>query len=1027
MPEKYQEVVFEDELCQYLADHGWLYSPNDSGYDRERALFPADVWGWLEDTQPNALDKLRALHNGSTAQTLLDRIVKLMEKDGALAVLRHGVKHLNATFDLFQPRPANQLNPQLWERYRQVRFRVMRQVHYSVSNQNAIDLVLFVNGLPVATLELKTDFTQSIQHAIHQYQMDRLPKDSGTKKAEPLLTFKRGALVHFAVSTEEVWMTTELRGPQTRFLPFNLGFNGGRGNPPNSHGYRTAYLWEEILDRDTWSDIIARYIHLEHTETPHSGKAHVSERLIFPRIHQWQAVHRLVAAAAFEGPGHTYLIQHSAGSGKTNSIAWVAHQLASLHNGANQKIFDSVIVITDRTVLDRQLQDAIFQFEHKHGFVQRIRDEDGTKSKQLIEALSTAAPIIIVTLQTVPFVLEAMRSAHALKDRHFAVIVDEAHSSMTGASATRLKQVLGSGDVPLDDDEVSAEDLLLAEQAGRKLPSNTSFFAFTATPKAKTIELFGTLPDPSRPPADDNRPAPFHVYTMQQAIEEGYILDVLQNYTPYKLAWKLAHNGQEYTDQTVDETEGLKQIGRWVRLHPYNIAQKVQIIVEHFRHNVAPRLEGQAKAMVVTSSRKEAVRYKLALDQYIRARGYADVSALVAFSGEVSDPDSGSETFSETSMNPRLKGRDIRDAFDTPEYNVLLVANKYQTGFDQPKLMAMYVDKKLAGVAAVQTLSRLNRTYPGKDQTFVIDFVNEPSVILESFAPYYRDAQLGGVSDPNVLHDLQAKLDSAGIYFASEVIGFCAVLFDPQGKQADLQRWMQPAVDRFQTRYEAAGKTGDAAETEALDLFRRDLGRYTRAYEFLAQIFDYQDTSLEEHYHFLKLLARLLRDTLMHQRIDLSGVHLTHYRLTRQDPPAMDLGGNISPLRPVSAAGTGTARDPDLIALSDLITLVNDLFEGELTDADRVAYVDHVVGKLLENEMLAAQAQHNTKEQFALGAFDQMLEEAIIEGLNHYQVMASQVLGNEATKARFSVLIRDLVYERFTHGDPPSEPLVPQY
>ncbi len=1015
MPELYQEAQFETEICQYLADHGWLYSPNDAGYDREHALYPADLLGWLEETQPEALDKLRALHNDQTETLLLDRVVKLMEKDGALAVLRHGVKHLNAGFALFQPRPANTLNPTLWERYRKVRLRVMRQVHYSVSNQNALDLVFFVNGIPVATLELKTDFTQSIDQAKRQYQQDRPPKDPVTKKAEPLLTFKRGALVHFAVSTEEVWMTTELRGMATRFLPFNLGYDGGKGNPPHSTGYRTYYLWEEIFERDTWCELLARYVHLERREVQHAGKTTISEHLIFPRIHQWQAVHRLVAAAEQEGSGHTYLIQHSAGSGKTNSIAWLAHQLASLHNAANQKVFHSVIVITDRTVLDHQLQDAIYQFEHKHGFVQRIRDEMGTKSSQLSEALTQAAPIIIVTLQTVPFILDLVRNT--LAGRRFAVIVDEAHSSMTGSSATKLKQVLGSA-ITSDEEDISSEDVLVAEQTGRHLPPNTSVFAFTATPKAKTIELFGTLPDPTQPPGPDNLPAPFHVYTMQQAIEEGFILDVLRNYTPYKLAWKLAHKGHEYTDQTVDETEGLKQIGRWVRLHPYNIAQKVEVVVEHFRHNVAGRLDGHAKAMVVTGSRKEAVRYKIALDRYLREKGYRDMAALVAFSGEVSDPESGSDAFSEHSMNPGLKGRDLREAFDTPEYNVLLVANKYQTGFDQPKLMAMYVDKKLAGVAAVQTLSRLNRTYPGKDQTFVLDFVNDPEDIEAAFAPYYRDAHLSSVSDPNILHDLQSKLDAVGIYLTHEVAGFCTVLFDPDGQQKDLHRWMQPAVDRYRARHAAAVAEADVHGIEALELFRHDIGSYVRAYEFLAQIFDYQDSDLERQYHFLKLLSRLLRETLQHESIDLSGVQLTHYRLKPQEKTTIALSHDSPPLPPLSGAGTGQPRDPEMIALSELIQAVNDLFEGDLSNADRVAYVDHVVGKLMENDTLASQAQHNTKEQFALGAFDQVFLDTIIEGLDHYQAMASQVLSNDAVKARFSTLVRDVVYERLAEQPP---------
>jgi len=1013
MPERYHEAQFEPEICEYLAAHGWRYSPDDTGYDRERAFFPADLWGWLDDTQPDTLTKLRNLHNGNTEQRLVDRIVQCMEKDGTLAVLRHGVKHWNASFALFQPRPANTLNPTIWDRYRQVRLRVMRQVRYSVSNQNAIDLVLFVNGIPVATLELKTDFTQSVQQAIRQYQTDRWPRDAVTKKPEPLLTAKRGALVHFAVSTEEVWMTTALRGAATRFLPFNLGHESGAGNPPNPEGYRTGYLWEQILDRETWCDLLARYAHLERMENKTGPKTTVEEHLIFPRIHQWQAVHRLVDAAREEGPGHTYLIQHSAGSGKTHSIAWLSHQLASLHNAINQKVFDSVIVITDRTVLDDQLQDAIYQIEHKRGWVERIRDDVGPKSAQLVTALTTAAPIIIVTLQTVPFILDVMRSDHGLADRRFAVIADEAHSSMSGSAATKLKQVLASGDVD-EGEDVSTEEVLAAEQAGRKLPPNTSFFAFTATPKAKTIELFGTRPDRLRLAADDNRPEPFHVYTMQQAIEERFILNVLQNYTPYQLAWKLAHQGQEYTDQTVDETQGLKQIGRWVRLHPYNIAQKVQIIVEHFRHNVMGRLAGQAKAMVVTGSRKEAVRYKLAIDAYLRERGETQIRALVAFSGEVVDSESGAEAFSERSMNPQLQGRDLREAFDTGTYNVLLVANKYQTGFDQPKLMAMYVDKKISGVAAVQTLSRLNRIYPGKDQTFILDFVNDPETIRQAFLPYYRDARLGGVSDPNVVHDLAAKLDAQGIYLESEVAGFWAVLADPQGTQADLHRWIQPAVERFRTRYAAAMTQHDGATTEALDRFRSDLPRYVRVYEFLAQIFDYQDTSIEQRYPFAKLLARLLRETLSQQPIDLSGVELTHYRLTRLDPQTIVLGDQTTTLGAVSALGSGQPQDPDMVHLSELIAAINALFEGELSEADRVAYTEHIAGKVMENPTVVAQARQNTKEQFALGAFDDALMDAVLEGLERYQGMASQVLGNDAVKARFSVLIRDLVYARLT-------------
>lgn len=1026
MPTKDNEAAYEAEICAYLADHGWLYSPNDTGYEREHALFPEDIFAWLEDTQPQELEKLRRMHNGDTEPNFLKRLVDLIEKDGALSILRHGFKHLNARFDLMQPRPANTLNPETWDRYRKNRVRIMRQVHYSSSNGNSIDLVVFVNGIPVATMELKTDFKQSVHDAIHQYREDRPPKDPKTKRPEPLLTFNRGALVHFAVSTDEVWMTTRLTGSTTHFRPFNLGHDGGRGNPPNPRGYRTAYLWEQILDRDTWLTILAAYVHMEHVERRGpDGKKWKTDNLIFPRIHQWQAVSQCVSAAREEGPGHTYLIQHSAGSGKTNSIAWLAHQLSALHGADDQKIFHSVLVVTDRTVLDQQLQDAIYQFEHKQGVVARITDEDGSKTAKMVAALAQGTPIIVVTLQTFPYVLQALRDQPSgLKDRRFAVIADEAHSSMTGSSATKLKAVLATDGDPEETEEWSMEDWLAAEMASRQFPTNTSFFAFTATPKSKTLELFGRRPDPTAQPGPTNLPRAFHVYTMQQAIEEEYILDVLKNYTPYQLAWQLAHNGRDYTDHDVDKHAGLKAIGRWVRLHPYNIAQKIQVIVEHFREQVAWRLDGRAKAMVVTSSRKEAVRYKLALDRYIREQGYTNLAALVAFSGEVSDPESGREDFSEHNMNPGLRGQDIREAFDTPAYNVLLVANKYQTGFDQPQLVAMYVDKKLAGVAAVQTLSRLNRTHPGKDTTFVLDFVNNPDDILAAFLPYYREARLQGVTDPNILHDMQDKLDRSGIYHDSEVLAFCEALFDPRASQADLQRIMAPAVDRFRGRYRAAQEAKDQEQQDALDLFRKDLAGFVRTYEFLAQIFDYGDSELEQHYHFFKALGQLLKEEYLRQEVDLTGVLLTHYRLKEQETRSLKLGGESQPLRPLSGIGSGSTQDDEAVPLSELIAAVNELFEGELTDADRIAYVDHVVGKLLEKDHLKEQARYNTKEQFSLGSFNEELINTVIEGLDHYQAMASQVLGNERVRSGFTKLIRDLVYDRLAKDrpGPPNDP-----
>jgi len=1008
------EIHFEQEVCAHLSTHGWLYSPDDTGYDRELALFPEDVIAWLSETQPKEWAKVKQLHNGSSEQTVMKRLAEVMDKDGSLSVLRHGFKNVNARFDMCQFKPAQKMNPETLARYGKVRVRVMRQVHYCLSNQNSIDLVVFVNGIPVATLELKTDFTQSVQDAISQYRHDRPVKDPVTKREEPLLAFKRRSLVHFAVSTDEVWMTTKLAGKETRFLPFNLGNDGGKGNPPNPDGYRTAYLWERVLERDAWLDILGRFVHLEKKqETQPDGTVVEKQTLIFPRFHQWEAVTQLVATARAEGPGMKYLVQHSAGSGKTNSISWLSHQLASLHDEADAKLFDSVIVITDRTVLDSQLQDAIYQFEHKHGVVVRITDEGGSKSSQLVKALADRAPVIIVTIQTFPFVLDAIRDTVTLKGRRFAVVADEAHTSQTGSAAKKLKQVLTAERLAEIEDgaEVDLEEILEAEMAGQVQPQTVSYFAFTATPKAKTLELFGR-------PGADGLPAPFHVYSMQQAIEEGFILDVLKNYTPYKLAFKLAHDGQDYDDEQVDQNRALKSLMNWVRLHPHNITQKVQVIVEHFRANVMWRLNGRAKAMVVTSSRKEAVRYKLAMDKYIKAQGYRDVSALVAFSGDVNDPESGPSPFNESNMNPGLKGRDMREAFATDEYQVMLVANKFQTGFDQPLLVAMYVDKKLAGVSAVQTLSRLNRTYPGKTDTFVLDFVNDPGEILAAFRTYFHTAQLSGVSDPNLIHDLQAKLDATGIYLPEEVNGFAEAYYR-KGTQKDLQARIGPAVERFRVRYTEAEQQKDKKAIEALDLFRKDLGGFVRAYDFLSQIVDYGDSDLFKRSLFYKHLGPLIAEEVRHEAIDLSSVLMTHYNLRDLGKRQMELGAEQDraeyQLAPMTETGSRVPQDPAQALLSEIVGKMNDLFEGEeLTDADRINYVNHIAGKMMESEVLARQAAANQKAQFGDSPdFMNAFEDAVMAAYENHKNMSEQVMGKGHVKKAMAALLLDLVYRGF--------------
>jgi type I restriction enzyme, R subunit len=671
----HKEISFEDEICDYLAANGWFYVEGDAAlYDRTRALFPSDLIAWVQATQPKAWDALVKNHGASAQTMLLDRIRKQFDDRGTLDVLRHGVEliGLRHPIALAQFKPAMGMNPDIMARYAANRLRIVRQVRYSSANENCIDLVLLLNGLPVATAELKTDFTQGVADAIDQYRYDRHPRPKG-HSAEPLLSFPSGAVVHFAVSNSEVHMTTQLAGPMTSFLPFNKGDHGANGNPPNPRGHRTSYLWEEVWQRESWLEIIGRYLVTQRDE-----KKKITT-IIFPRYHQLDATRKLQAKVLEEGAGGKFLIQHSAGSGKTNTIAWSAHFLADLRNNKDEKLFDTVIVISDRNVIDQQLQDALFDFQRITGVVATIKSDGASKSGQLAEVLAAGKKIVVCTIQTFPFALKEVRKLAATEGKKFAVIADEAHSSQTGEAAAKLKQVLSPEEIAElgDGGEVSTEDVLAAQMAARASDKGITYVAFTATPKAKTVEIFGRRPKPDQPSGPDNLPVAFHVYSMRQAIEEGFILDVLKNYTPYRLAFRLANNGKEWDDKEVERDAALKQIMRWVRLHPYNISQKVQIVVEHFRENVVPLLQGRSKAMVVLGSRVEAVRWQLAMNQYINSKGYK-IGTLVAFSGEVNDKESGPDLFTENSktLNPELKGRSIRDAFKCPSGEFLNQVNQ---------------------------------------------------------------------------------------------------------------------------------------------------------------------------------------------------------------------------------------------------------------------------------------------------------------------------------------------------------------
>jgi type I restriction enzyme, R subunit len=1089
MSNQASERIFQDDIIRQLLAQGWVLGASEK-YNRALALYPEDALGFVQETQAAQWQKFCTNHPKDSEEKFLELVAQQLAKAdpnatsqdsrrfGTLGVLRHELRDRNARFSLCQFKPEHGLNPDTLARYQRNRLRVVPELVYSpwvtdaqaleASGANAqkakawrIDLVLFVNGLPVATLELKSEFKQSVESAMRQYRTTRMPVDPVAKKPEPLLSFKRGALVHFAVSQYEVYMTTRLAGEDTYFLPFNKGtLDGGAGNdvPQDENRYATDYLWNHVLQPDNVLNILARYVHLQIEDREDwEGRKIKKESLIFPRYHQWDVVNQLLAAARSEGPGHKYLIQHSAGSGKSNSIAWVAHQLSSLYKSNGTKQFHSVIVVTDRTVLDAQLQDTIHQFEHTDGVVGRINNKegDGSKSEKLAAALEAAQPIIIVTIQTFPFVLKAIENSVSLKERCYAIIADEAHSSQSGSTARQLKEVLmkeageGGIDAAPDEDSLDSDDIIAAAVASRRASGNLSFFAFTATPKAKTLELFGRLPNPDQVPSLTNKPAAFHVYSMRQAIEEGFILDVLKNYTNYKVAYKLALKIQE-ADQEVESKRARVKLNQWVRLHVHNIMQKVMLIVEHFRSNILGLLGGQAKAMVVTSSRKEAVRYKLCFDQYIRDKGYLKIHAMVAFSGEVAfgdkDPnatDLKGEKFTEINMNPNLKKRDMRMAFDSDDYQVMIVANKFQTGFDQPKLCAMYVDKKLAGVECVQTLSRLNRTYPNKavSGTFVLDFFNEPDDVLSAFQPYYQTAELADVSDPNLIFALYDKLRAASIFTWQEVEQFCAAYYVKNKSNAAISNICKPAVQRWQQRYKSAvaafkqakdmlersKKSKDAVlianadnclkdcqkEKDALDIFKKDLGTFVRFYEFMSQIVDYDDANLEKLSLYARHLRPMLReDSSDDDQIDLDNVVLSHYRVAKIRQQDLELEQNSPEYKLEPGEGLGTAKPQNLKEefLSQIIQRLNEVFVADqLTSQDMVNYAYTIRDKVGENSHVMQQIENNAPEQALLGDFSKAVDDAIMDSSAAHQNQMMQLLSDPKKAAGFARIVFDLL------------------
>ncbi|WP_313953013.1 type I restriction endonuclease subunit R [Accumulibacter sp.] len=1001
------EAAFESVIEAHLLQNGYMPIAGE-GFDRERAIFPETVLAFIRETQPKEWAKLEALHGDKTGEQVLGDLCKWMDQHGALATLRHGFKCYGRTLHAAFFKAAHELNPELEARYAANRLGLTRQLHFSPRCEKSLDVTLSLNGIPVATVELKNPLTgQRVDDARRQYRQDRDPR-------EPIFEFKHRTLVHFAADTESVLMTTRLAGLATHFLPFNKGCDGGAGNPPDPAGraYRTAYLWEEVLQRDSLLDLLARFIHLQIDEKrDDQGRKVRTESMIFPRYHQLQAVRILVDAARSEGPGRNYLVEHSAGSGKSNTIGWLTHRLASLHNSGNQRVFDSVIVVTDRVVLDQQLQDTIYQFEHKRGVVQRI-DES---SRQLAEALENAVPVIITTLQKFPFVSRQLlkmaeergsTSTGTLATQRCAVIIDEAHSSQGGETATDLKEVLGGEGLREQARSRAAEegrdDLeeLFRSMAKRGQQANLSFFAFTATPKYKTLAVFGRAGQSA------------HRYTMRQAIEEGFILDVLKHYTTYATYFKLLKSCED--DPHVERKKAAQALARFMRLHPHNIAQKTEVMVEHFHAVTRHKIGGRAKAMVVTGSRLEAVRYKQSFDRYIQQKGY-EIKSLVAFSGTVQDDKLAAVTYTEVGMNHGISEKELPERFATQEYQVLLVAEKYQTGFDQPLLHTMFVDKRLAGIQAVQTLSRLNRTHPRKEDTFVLDFVNAPEEIREAFKIYYEGAGMGDEVDPARMYVIKGELDASAIYLDDEVERFCDVYFQPKQRQSAMDHQamnaaLDPAVSRFARRQKD--------DEEDADLWRGKMQAFLNLYGFLSQVIPYQDSDLERLYVFLRhLAAKLPRRTSGAAYQFADDVQLEYYRLQKISEGSISLrDGEAGRLDGPTEVGSGQGG-AEAVPLSQLIDVVNERFGTDFNQADQL-FFDQIVEAAMADAGLRQAAAANPGDKFEL-VFRNLLEKLFVERMDENEEIFVRFMNNEPFQKIVTGWMASEAYRRFRSGMAP--------
>lgn len=1007
------EQHFENEIEHSLLTEGGYQQGLAKDYEKSTALFPADVVAFIQTTQPKLWARLEMLFKDKAQDELIKALNQELNIKGSLNVLRNGFRVANRTAKMAYFAPNSTLNETSQQQYDANIVKITRQVITEYNER--IDMVISVNGIPVSTIELKNEMSATgwtVEDAKYQYRKERNPQGK-------LFEFKKRALVHFAVDTQEVYMTTKLEGENTRFLPFNRGFNDGKGNPPVENDVRTAYLWREVLRKDSLMELIGRFLHLSREERKirtDSGFRYItSESMIFPRFHQLDAVRKLISHTKTHGAGKNYLIQHSAGSGKSNTIAWLAHHLASLHNADDEKIFNSVIIVTDRVVLDRQLQETVAQFEQTDGVVQKI-DKD---THQLTAALAANVPIIITTIQKFPYVMhsiqtKAKQGEHISLDtegKRFAVIVDEAHSSQTGETAGELRQVLNKSGIEaaiaaefldLDEDEqadIEVQKNILREQFKRSRQDNLSFFAFTATPKWKTLALFDE--------PNEQGETPFHSYSMKQAIEEGFILDVLANYATYKQYFRLLRTAD--SDIELPKHKAKKELMRFVNLHPSVISQKVEIIIEHFQSVTRHKIGGYAKAMVVTSSREAAVRYKLAFDEYIAEKGYEGIKSLVAFSGKVILPEQTEKEYSEPSMNGGIKETELPEQFDSDNYQVLLVADKYQTGFDQPLLHTMFVDKVLSGVQAVQTLSRLNRTAKGKEDTFVLDFVNDHEAIYDAFKPYYQRTALGDIPSDEKLASLGNTLDEWKIYTQSDIDEFANIWFSGRTTPTNNEhKRLNAIIDKAIEKYQHISDDPEHNE-EQQKLFKSQLQSYLNLYLFVSQILPYADSIHEKRYVYLKALMMKLPRGKQSEKLDLSKMAiLQYYRLQQIGEGSIKLNeGEAEPQKGSTDVGTGQVSLTE--ELDKLIKELNEAFTTEFTLADQL-FFESVEKFARENPDIVDAANNNPLSSF-MDYFNTRIDDLLVGLFEQFGESVAKVLNNPQIKHKVCRRLAKQIYE----------------